>query len=243
MAATAPLSVSICPVLFVKKKACGDFEWMVKQPEYDDALFIVMENFIDSMSDECSAGAGTAVLRPLTLAHFRSRGAPRPRAFGIPTGWCTDSAGFSHMDCGNIKAVIDLSLDRAALLLRKGAKVYKRIIFSCSEDDRSLIGTGVFKKTLGKDVIEYISKGIAELPTRVIAHTTFKQIRLQELKIMPFALLVEGYCRLRGEIRRLKEENEKLKETLKKRPSTSFVGDVMPQPKQMRISFNNGRLY
>lgn len=70
------------------------------------------------------------------------------------------------MDNGNIKAAIDLSLDRAALLLSKGTKVYKRIIYSCSEDDRSLIGTGVFKKTLGQDVVDYISKGIAELPTR-----------------------------------------------------------------------------
>jgi hypothetical protein len=225
-------------VLFVKKKACGDFAWMVKQPEYDDSLFVVMENFIDSMSEESTAGAGTAVLRPLTLAHFRSQGAPRPRAFGIPTGWCTDSAGFSHIDSGNIKAAIDLSLDRAALLLSKGAKVYKRIIFSCSEDDRSLIGTGVFKKTLGKDVIAYISKGIAELPTRVITQATFKQIRSEELKIMPFALLVEGYCRMRAELRRVKDENEKLK----RQRSGSVVG-MPPPPKQMRISFNNGRLY
>ncbi len=236
----APSLVSVCPVLFVKKKACGDFAWMVRQPEYDDSLFVVMENFIDSMSDECSVGAGTAVLRPLTLAHYRNQGAPRPRAFGIPTGWCTDSAGFSHMDCGNIKAAIDLSLDRAALLLSK-CNVYKRIIFSSSEDDRSLIGTGVFKNTLGKDVIAYISKGIAELPTRVIKQTTFREIRSEELKLMPFALLVEGYCRMRAELKRVKEENEKLKQTLRKRPSSSSfaVGDVQ-QPKQMRIRFNDG---
>ena len=105
-----------------------------------------------------------AVLRPLTLYHFRDQGAPRPRAFDwMVHRLCRIQP---HMDNGNIKAAIDLSLDRAALLLSKGTKVYKRIIYSCSEDDRSLIGTGVFKKTLGQDVVDYISKGIAELPTR-----------------------------------------------------------------------------
>lgn len=60
MASSSPVSpVSICPVLFVRKKACGDFAWMVKQPEYDDTLFVVMENYLDSVADQCFAGAGT----------------------------------------------------------------------------------------------------------------------------------------------------------------------------------------
>ena len=53
----------------------------------------------------------------------------------------------------------------------------------------------MFKQTLGKDVIDYMLKGIEELPTRTPMYTSFKQIRNEELKLMGFALLIEGYCR------------------------------------------------
>ena len=91
------------------------------------------------------------------------------------------------MDNGFIKSVIALSFDRAALLLDKGKRVYKRVIFSCSEDDDSLIGTGVFRATLGPDVIAYISKALFELPWRQTTRT-FKEIRTEELKYMGHAL-------------------------------------------------------
>ena len=151
------MSTTVSAVVFHCKNAHGDFEWMEKQASHAHTLFVFNENFLDSMSDECKPGAGTAVLRPLTVHAHPSR----PRAVGIPTGWCTDSRGFALMDDASIKTVIDLSLDRAALLLRSYNSKYKntRILFSCSADDHSLIGTGVFKGTIGADVIAYISKG------------------------------------------------------------------------------------
>lgn len=135
------------------------------------------------------------------------------------------------MDDGNIKSAIDLSLDRAALLLLKGKNVYKRVMYSCSDEDLSLIGTGVFKKTLGSDVIEYISKSLLELPTRQVQYKTFKEIRATELKLMGFALLVEGYCRQRIEIKTLREENDKLK---RQRSEATIACST----KQMRIGFH-----
>ena len=93
------------------------------------------------------------------------------------------------MDNGNIKTVIDLSLDRAALLLSKGNKLYKRIIYSCDEYDRSRIGTGVFKNTLGRDVVDYISKGIGVLQ-RANSHTRVQAIVQKNLSSY-FALLIE----------------------------------------------------
>jgi hypothetical protein len=133
------------------------------------------------------------------------------------------------MDDHNIKDAIDLSLDRAALLWQKG--IYDRIMFSCSEDDRRLIGTGIFKKTLGKDVIEYVSAGIHTIPTRVVTGKSFKSIRTAETKLLGFALLVEGYCRARAEVHRLETELAKCK-SARKRPN-DVAGDIMLRQSQM----------
>lgn len=208
------MSTTVSAVVYHCKNAHGDFEWMEKQASHAHTLFVFNENFLDSMSDEYKPGAGTAVLRPLTVHAHPSR----PRAVGIPTGWCTDSRGFALMDDASIKTVIDLSLDRAALLLRSYNSKNKntRILFSCSADDHSLIGTGVFKGTIGADVIAYISKGIFELPSRQPSYQTCAQIRTEELKFLGLALLVQRCSRQRIQLNAAKNDNLELKQEVKK---------------------------
>ena len=41
---------------------------------------------------------------------------------------------------------------------------YEYILYSCDTDDHGLLGAGLFRTTLGKDVVEYISDKIHNLP-------------------------------------------------------------------------------
>eukprot|EP00966_Prymnesium_polylepis_P326238 7382151-Prymnesium_polylepis.1 len=93
-------------VLFTGLNKVGDFAWMVMKVKYKNTLFVIMENFLDAISDDKSAGGGTAILRPLSKVS-ESDTAP-PRAVGIPTGWSTESGGFSHVGIES-KRAIDLS--------------------------------------------------------------------------------------------------------------------------------------
>ena len=102
----------------------GDFKLIVKQKQYNDALFLIAENFLDSLLDDSMAGGGTAVLR-MTCPQ-RVVAGYTPRAVGVPTGWSLTASGFPHMD-NYIKTVIDLSLDRIALVLDQYPQ-FKRLI-------------------------------------------------------------------------------------------------------------------
>ena len=104
--------------VYAGKDKDGDFKWMVKQKEYNDTLFLIAENFLDSLLDDSVAGGGTAVLR--MRCPQRVVAGNTPRAVGVPTGWSLTASGFPHMD-NYIKTVIDLSLDRIALVMDQTA--------------------------------------------------------------------------------------------------------------------------
>ena len=199
--------------VFVKAKAPGDFLWMVKRPEYADALFIIGENFLDSMRTKATAGGGTARLRPYTYqlmsAADRLAGKP-PRAAGVPTGFSINTEGFPYLDDHYIKRAIDLSLERIVLILDTYPGI-KRVIFSSDPNNSSLIGTNIFKSTLSPIVIEYISKAIHNLPQRSPSTYTFLQIREMECKLVPFALKEDRYARVLDQLRDKEKEIEKLK--------------------------------
>ena len=48
--------LTVLGVPFARKNIDGDYKWMVKQAMYDDALFVIMENFADMVGDDRSAG-------------------------------------------------------------------------------------------------------------------------------------------------------------------------------------------
>ena len=38
--------------VYAGKDKDGDFKWMVKQKQYNDTLFLIAENFLDSLLDD-----------------------------------------------------------------------------------------------------------------------------------------------------------------------------------------------
>jgi|EP00966_Prymnesium_polylepis_P210565 hypothetical protein len=169
-------------VPFARKNIDGDYKWMVKQPKYYDALFVIMENFADMVGDDRSAGGGTACLRPVTLFHSKQH--MKPRAAGIPTGWSSECGGFRRLAAKHEKKAIDLALEKLVLILDTWPSI-NLVIFSCDDNDHKKIGTGIFKDSLHPIVVDYISTQLQLLPSRAQSKWTFDKIRMHELWLGP----------------------------------------------------------
>ena len=178
--------VSVVSTLYTKKGRHGDFKWMVKQKQYDDAIFLVAENFLDSLRNDVANGGGTAAVR----MHCIQRMAPgaTPRAVGVPTGWSFSAKGFPQLD-NDVKMVIDLSLDRIALVFDMFPQ-FKRLIYSCDAEDPLHIGVSIFEDTLDLAVRQYISKQIHAIASRA-PQTTLREIREAELPFLRNALHID----------------------------------------------------
>ena len=106
-----------------------------------------------------------------------------PRAAGVPTGWTT-AGGFSELT-KQVQFAIDLAFERIHTLLY--TYNFNRVVYSCDAGDPSKIGTGIFSKSLGQDVIDYISSKVQQInhdiKTKIATGRKFKklsQIRRQE---------------------------------------------------------------
>lgn len=176
-------------VVFVKEKQHGDFKYMLKQPEYDDALFVIAENVIDSLSPNADDGGGTAALRSETWLHKTSAelAVGPPRAVGIPTGFSVRCGGFTTLDDTVIRQYIDLSFERLLVLLEMYPQI-KRVIYSADAKDPMMMGSAIFKPV--PSVIKYISQGLHNLNTTVPkSKLTLDQIRNMELKLIHVPLM------------------------------------------------------
>ena len=192
-------------VHYTGKNKPGDYKWMVKQPEYAQTIFIVMENFLDMLSDDQGAGGGTACLRPYT---YRGTGEDegKVRAVGIPSGWSTETQGFRQLDLHYSKMAIDLAVERLVLVLQNVPSI-DTIVYSCDADDSSLVGTNIFKDSIGKDVVQYISTLLRSVPERVgKSKFTHERITSLELRLYMYALVVHDAAKLRAENARLKSK-------------------------------------
>ena len=136
----------------------GDFGWMIRQPDYDDALFIFNDNEAEfrahqrhgPASGRCRPAGGTPPSGP------RSASSPE-RAAGIPTG--VDGQGYRRLD-GHVRGVIDDALQAIRDLVATGR--YGRIIYS-AENAAGDLGTGIFQ--VSDDVKRYIVEGLRRLAT------------------------------------------------------------------------------
>jgi hypothetical protein len=136
----------------------GDFGWMIRQPDYDDALFIFNDNEAEFRahqdhgmgSGRCHAGGGNAGIRPFQCQ------VPQ-RAAGIPTG--ADGQGYQRLD-DHVRGVIDDALLAIRDLVATGR--YGRIIYS-AENAAGDLGTGIFQ--VSDDVKRYIVEGLRKLAT------------------------------------------------------------------------------
>lgn len=132
----------------------GDFNWMIKQTKYDDALFVFNDNeqqYIlhrddPTNSDGCSEGGGNGVIRPWQCK-------TPPRAAGVPTG-----PGYAKLN-SHITQLIDEAVATVAKVATDNNTT--RIFFSA--DSHGHLGTGIFQ--VGDDVKAYIVKKLKALET------------------------------------------------------------------------------
>lgn len=146
--------MKVTGVAFVKAHEYGDFEWMVKQKDYEHVLFLFNENFIDSQCIDAHMGAGSAVVRPMTHRFMW-----KPRAVGIPTGWCVASGGF-HSNDKFTRLAIDNSIERVKCVLHDNPTLTE-IMFSCTAESPNVIGSRIF--CIDSEVIKYISNKLQDL--------------------------------------------------------------------------------
>jgi hypothetical protein len=140
--------------IFVKPGQEGDFAWMIKQPQYEKALFVFNDNIEEFMkylvgTGGFAKGKGNAVIRPY-------RKSQPPHAAGIPTGSLRAGVGgFRSLD--ESKYLIDRALEIIYGLVATGH--YDQIIYS--DDGQGGLGTGIFR--VNREVKDYIVKGLHDL--------------------------------------------------------------------------------
>jgi len=80
----------------------------------------------------------------------------------------------------------DRSFNRSneRILVQLSTWDYEYILYSCDTDDHGLLGAGLFRTTLGKDVVEYISDKIHNLPHELeqCKKANTKQMSLERIR-------------------------------------------------------------
>eukprot|EP00966_Prymnesium_polylepis_P058852 1363937-Prymnesium_polylepis.1 len=185
--AALPRKLAVTAGHYAGKNKPGDYKWMAKQSQYGHTIFIVMENFLDMLGDDQGAGGGTACLRPYTY-RGTDEDESKVRAVGIPSGWSTETQGFRQLDLHYSKMAIDLAVERLILILQNVPTI-DTIVYSCDADDSSLVGTNIFKDSIGKDVVDYISTLLRSVPERLgKSKFTHERITSLELRLYMYAL-------------------------------------------------------
>ena len=128
--------------IFTKNNTVGDFDWMIKQHQYDDTLFIFNDN-VESITSH-SKGGGNAVIRVYNQYNPKIS---IPRSAGIPTGY--KRGGFNVLT-PEVKKYIDDSIEKIEKIIIKYN--YKKIIYSINKNGE--LGTEIFK--VSDDVKRYI---------------------------------------------------------------------------------------
>lgn len=184
--------------VFTKHNGPGDFAWMCKQAQYQDAIFLCLENFVDMLTSDVPGG-GSACLRDVAFFDKLVEG---KCAVGIPTGWSKESGGFPVLDA-RTRSVIDSAFDRLCRVLQY-YRNFVRVIYPADEDDPKLIGTRIFKGTLADTVKKYISMRIHALPqhVRLFSAPSLRIIYRTELEMLPHALQVQRIKILEFELRK-----------------------------------------
>ncbi|CAN5799368.1 hypothetical protein BH23THE1_BH23THE1_34110 [soil metagenome] len=151
-------SVKVVPISYQGPGQPGDFGWMIRQPEYQDVLFLFNDNqeqfvaFLDylrnssNFSNACSAGDGNAIIRPYQCEN-------PPKSAGIPTG----SRGQGYQNLVEAKPYIDAAFDRIKQLVNTGR--YQRMMYSATRSGN--LGTAIFSPS--EEVKSYIVNRIRDL--------------------------------------------------------------------------------
>ena len=157
--------VEVIPVIFDGPNKVGDFNWMIKQPEYQNDLFIFNDNEesnqdymtlwlsnvgnLKNSKGACLVGGGNAVIRPYRCIPGHK---DHPRSAGLPTGTYKGYATISDAKRGATEAM------NYIIALVKSGK-YRRVYFSA--DEEGLLGHGIFN--IPRDVRVYFTNFLLNL--------------------------------------------------------------------------------
>lgn len=145
-----PPQTYIVGVPFNGQERYGDFNWMIRDPKYQDSLFIFNDvqdaflAFINNVNNPppgaCNSGGGNSIIRPFQCAN-------PPRAAGIPTG--VPRQGYQNLETA--RPFIDRAIARIRQLVE--TQRYDRVFYSTEADEYTLGTAGL---RVSPDVKNYI---------------------------------------------------------------------------------------
>lgn len=136
--------MAVIGTVFKRRGELGDFDWMIRQPEYNDSLFIYSDNIECFSSHSQKRGAGNAIIRPYRFS-------VPPRSSPIVTGSFAHG-GFSELT-DSVKWVIDSGVEEIKIKIKEND--YKRVYYS-AEVPNGMLGQKLF--VIHLDVRTYITK-------------------------------------------------------------------------------------
>ncbi len=139
--------VRIIKTTYEGRNEYGDFNFMIKQEEFNNSLFIFNDNVEDHFNSK--KGGGNAIIRK----YNRHGELDKPRSAGIPTG-SLENGGFDELN-EITKYVVLSSIQEIKDLIQKYN--YDTIIYAIDKKTGKL-GTSIFD--VDDDVIDYIDKQI-----------------------------------------------------------------------------------
>ena len=141
--------VNVIGTVYEGNNKLGDFNWMIKQAEFKNCLFIFNDNVEHHGSNR--KGGGNAIIRQ----YNKHSNLDKPMSAGIPTGTLLNG-GFTELS-EEVKTLIDDCIIGIKELIEKYK--YETVYFSADKNGK--LGTSIFK--VNKDVINYITEKIMML--------------------------------------------------------------------------------
>jgi hypothetical protein len=159
--------IPIYYVVFTGPNQLGDYNYMIKQPEYKNTLFIFNDN--KEQHYTWDKGSGNAEIRPYNYYGFhkygKSKGWTKPLSAGIPTGdGKSGDKGYQQLDKDTLDDINTAVNDIGSVL--ENFKYYDQIIYrgtnkqnpKFKSDSEDLLGIGIYD--VSKKVREYITQKI-----------------------------------------------------------------------------------
>ena len=164
---TITKNVKVESIQFKKLNEYGDFNWMIKQSEYSNVLFIYNDDIENKESFK--NGKGNAIIRPFNKYNPEI---VKPRSAGIPTG-SLKLGGFKELN-DKTKQIIDNAIQIIKDIILKYN--YNTVMYSGKKG--GTIGSNIFK--IDEEVKEYITQNIKNLSKLTYTETINKSTTILE---------------------------------------------------------------
>lgn len=229
---TTDKPLQLVPCKYKGKGQFGDFEYMLAQPSSHTAICLFSDNVVDQWSGEFAPGGGSASVRPMAK--------PIPEtgmvyAFGIPTGWSVQSKGFTLLD-EFVKMAIDVAFDKAVVTIRKQRELrdLHTIYYPCSENDDSVLGTGIFANTLSSTVLDHICQKMRTLVDDVMSGKVIPPTQMRTRWAFKMAKYEQSNAILISRVKTLSGQGQGFDRGIRQGNLRDFV--MLPAPKRAKTN-------